>query len=375
MPEAIEEIKTRKIDSFLSELILPPDNSNLRMITSLMTEKGVREVLFPEKQRCSIITIADILRCTSIEKTKPDTLMSHLPVLATNATVAQTARLMIDYRIESVPVSNTHEITGQVNSSSFLQTMRGKLGGLTISSIATETPVAIDASDYVSKARDLMVRKRINHLPVTERGKLVGLVTSAQIIELISPRERIGAKSMNPEVQYNLDFSVRDVMDAAALTCSPQTDAEHALNQMVNMNKTCVLVAQWDELQAITTKTNFIKLLAEEEKQPSVPTYIVGLPKDPFEAEMAKQKFKRTITQLQKVVPELLEARSIIKSKKGTTENRRTRYEVTVHIKTSNTSRSYAASGWDLSEVYDTITDRLKRLQSQKRKHFTRERE
>lgn len=167
-------------------------------------------------------------------------------------------------------------------------------------------------------------------------------------------------------------------MDPNPLTCPPQTSAEESLSRMLTLDKTCILVAQWDEIQGIATHGDFIALLAAPKEKPEVPIYIVGLPDDPFEAEVAKQKFKRTINQFHKVLAQILEARSVIKSTTSTPGKERRRYEVTVHIKTPKNSYSYASSGWQLTEIYDTIIDRLKRLLPQKerrRNQYVREHE
>jgi ribosome-associated translation inhibitor RaiA len=145
---------------------------------------------------------------------------------------------------------------------------------------------------------------------------------------------------------------------------------------MLRGAKTCVLVTQWEELQEIATQRDFMTLLAETEPEPEVPVFMVGLPEDPFEAEATKTKFKRTINQLHRSFPDILEARSVIKSKFTKPGKERGRYEVTVHIKTPRNSYSYSEGGWELPVIYDLITDRLKRLLTQKQtRRRTRERE
>jgi ribosome-associated translation inhibitor RaiA len=140
-------------------------------------------------------------------------------------------------------------------------------------------------------------------------------------------------------------------------------------------SKTCVLVVQWEELQAIATQRDFMTLLAEPEPEPEVPVFMVGLPEDPFESEATKAKFKRIVRQLRKVFPDILEARSIIKSQHKAGKERG-RYEVTVQIRTPRNSFTYSEEGWELPLVYDLITDRLKRLLTQKQKpRHPRERE
>lgn len=127
--------------------------------------------------------------------------------------------------------------------------------------------------------------------------------------------------------------------------------------------------------KVVATHRDFVMLLAEAEPKPDVPISIICLPEDPFEAEAAKAKFSRTVNQLHRIFPDILEAKSVIKSKFSRPGKERGRYEVTVHIRTARKSYAYSDSGWELSAVYDHITDRLKRLMTQKRRRITRERE
>ncbi|MGA2784075.1 MAG: CBS domain-containing protein [Candidatus Bathyarchaeia archaeon] len=362
----LEIIKHGKIEPLISDLIVPPSEGNLRKFLSLMTEKRIQEVLLPEHHQCSMISMTEILRCGNIEKIKPTTIMVHVPVLTLDATISQAARIMADYKIKVIPISDARKIIGQVNSSSMLRLLQGNLGNLKVSSLATQNPITIAANGFVATARELMVRKRIDHLPVKERDKLIGILTSAQIISVMSPRGRLSTNSTKTDSHSNLDFPVRNIMDTELLTFTPQASAQEVLNQMLKSEKTSALITQWEELQAIATQRDYISLLTEPEIDPGVPLYMVGLPDDPFEAEAAKQKFKRTINQLHKISPEIIEARSVIKAKSTIPGKERRRYEVTVHIKTPKNTYSYAASGWELAQVYDTITDRLKRLLSQK---------
>ncbi len=61
------------------------------------------------------------------------------------------------------------------------------------------------------------------------------------------------------------------------------------------------------------TCTDCVKLLAEP-AEASLPISIVGLSEDPFEAEAAKRKSETVVKQLARSLPDLLEARSVIKA-------------------------------------------------------------
>lgn len=377
LPKYVEELKTRPIQPFISPLVEFRPDASLAKIIGLLKERGVYEVFFPEGNRCGIISARDVLKTTNIETTKPSAVISYVPTAAKESTVAEVARLMTDYRIRAAPISEGHKIIGQLNCATLLQELKGKIGdSMRITSLATKNPVTIDNMASVGKARDLLLRKRIDHLPVTSDSKVAGILTSIHIVTRMVPLERVGSKSKQPETRRSLGFPVGDAMDPNPLTCSPETGAEQALDLMLSSAKSSILVTQWEELQAIATQRDFMSLLAQVEPEPEVPVFMVGLPEDPFEAEATKTKFKRAINQLHRSFPDILEARSVIKSKFTKPGKERGRYEVTVHIRTTRDLYSYSEGGWELPAIYDLITDRLKRLLTQKQKrHRFRERE
>lgn len=377
LPKFVEELRRQSADSLLSSLVEVSPDSSLSKIIGLLRERGVYEAFLPEGSRCGMLSARDVLKTANVETTKPSALMSYVPVLAKEAEVGEAARLMADYRIRAVPVSDRGKIIGQVNCTTLLHKLNGKLsGGMRITTIATKDPISIDADASIAKAKELMVRKRIDHLPVIRERHLAGILTSTQIISRISPPERVGSKSMRPETRGSLDFPVGDAMEPNPLTCTPETTVNQALDSVLTIGRTCILVTQWDELHGIATYRDFMTVLAEPEPENDVPIFMIGLPDDPFEAEATKTKFKRTVNQLHRVFPDILEARSVIKAKFTRPGKERGRYEVSVSIRTSTNSYTYSEGGWELPAVYDLITDRLKRLMTQKQqRRRARERE
>ena len=376
LPKHVEEFKLQPIDSMISDLVDAPAEESLGKIVDLFKERGVYEVLFPEGTRCGMISERKLLRTTNLEAAKPVSLMSYVPALPKEAHVGDAARLMADYRIRSAPVSDGHKIIGKIDCTTLLRGLGGKIGSEPrIASLATINPTTIEADASGAKARDLMVRKRIDHLPVVENKREIGMLTSSHLVSSLVPLERVGSKSMRPQVKSGLDFPVKEVMDQNPLTYPPEASVEQALDALLKAGKTCIMVLQWEELQGIATQRDFMALLAEKEPEPDVPAFIVGLPEDPFESEATKAKFKRAVNQLHRVYPDIIEARSVIKSKVKA-GNERARYEVSVHIRTSGDSYSYSEEGWELAAIYDVITNRLKRLMTHKQKtHKKHERE
>jgi CBS domain-containing protein len=369
LPKSVQELRNRPIDPFLSDLVALPTDSSLAKVVGVLREKGVYEVFLPEDGRCGMISARDVLKIGSIEATRASAYVSYVPAIRKESSVGEIARLMTDYRIRAIPISDEHKIIGQVNSLSLLAKLKGGIGSdMRVTSVATRDPITIESEASCAKARDLMIRKRIDHLPVTKETRVEGIITSNDIVAHITPSERLGSKSMKPEMRGVFDFGVKDAMDKTPLACSPETTAEQALEMMLTSNRTYILVTQWEELQGIVTHRNFMSLLAEAEPEVDVPIFIVGLPDDPFEAEATKAKFRRIVNQLLRVFPDIVEARSVIKSKFTKPGKERGRFEVTVQIRTSKDSYTYSEQGWELPAVYDVITSRLKRLMTDKRR-------
>lgn len=106
------------------------------------------------------------------------------------------------------------------------------------------------------------------------------------------------------------------------------------------MDKTCALITVLDMVQGIVTLRDYVKLVAEPEVKPEIPVYMVGLPEDPFEAEVAKSKFLNAVGKLKRGFPEIEEARSVIKISESFKGKERRRYEVDAVIKTPSPSVS-----------------------------------
>jgi ribosome-associated translation inhibitor RaiA len=88
--------------------------------------------------------------------------------------------------------------------------------------------------------------------------------------------------------------------------------------------------------------------------------YIVGLPTEDPESELARTKFERVVERLVTAYPGLREARATVKidSSKGD----RKHFEVEVFILMQKDRATFKEDGWSLPEAFDKVSSRLKRL-------------
>jgi CBS domain-containing protein len=225
----------------------------------------------------------------------------------------------------------------------------------------TPKPFVIGSNNRVSSARNIMIKNRIDHIPVIDENNnsLVGIVTSSNIIQYLLPTERIGKGSIGiSEKNIRLDFPVKSIMDKNAVVLNIKDNILRIIKTILDTNSTYVVLQSVNEIHGIITFGDILTLL-KEKVQYELPCYIIGLPEDAIQAEMTKTKFIMMSKFLRKIFSEIEEVRCRIKIKnKGGKKNR---YEVNVNIITTTENYSYARSGWNISIIMDELSDGFKR--------------
>ena len=125
---------------------------------------------------------------------------------------------MSHYRLRALRAVQNNEIVGQITAKAIVKgiyeaDISGSRNSNTVnaSNIMTPNPIVITPKDRVSTARNIMMRRRIDHLPIVEEQentKLAGILTSTHIAQAMLPSERIGRESIGIDNKsIRLDFS------------------------------------------------------------------------------------------------------------------------------------------------------------------------
>jgi CBS domain-containing protein len=163
----------------------------------------------------------------------------------------EVAELMLTHRISGVPVvDNDGTVVGVVSESDFLLKERGRdavrpspliwllgeqkqtrhersvIDATTAQNAMTSPAVTIETSATVRDAATLMVDRRVNRLPVTESGHLVGIVTRS---DLLRPYVRSDAQiadavrlALHAADGIQVDSVVRGVVQVSGQAASQQ---------------------------------------------------------------------------------------------------------------------------------------------------------
>lgn len=344
--------------------VLSPTEPVHRAI-GLLKKMNTYEIFVVEKNEVKgLLTIRDVLRTKNVAGSKISSLITRIPHLSENDPVNTAAKIMADHRVRAVPILKNGKLVGQITSASICDRMaQQRRLNVNASTIMTSNPVSLQEDDSVAKAKTVMTERNIDHLPVLRQREIAGVVTSNAIVFRMAPSESITPESITSEKQGRLDVAVSGLM-AEPVISTPDTDVCQIIESMRERETAYSLVALWGELQGIVTYRDCLKLLTEP-AEVSLPISIVGLPEDPLEAATAKTKFETVVKRLSRSIPDLLEARSVIKTSERA--GHRHRYEVEVELITPKKTTSFGASGWSLPEIYDELSNKMKRVTTRKK--------
>ena len=375
---SLSHLSEQNVNSLIEDPLILDNDLPISKLIGALTEKSLYECFTIFDKKISVINIRNLLDIRNITSRKISTIAKISPFIYPDNKIAQAAHLMNYHRLRSLPIIDKDKnIIGQINAKSILKQIY-EIGSRnyptnTINSFAslakkilgkdimTPKPFVIGSNDRVSTARNIMIKNRIDHIPVIDENKnsLVGIITSSIIIPYLLPTERIGKGSIGiNEKNIRLDFPVKSIMNKNTVVSNIKDNVLRIIKTVLDTNSTYVVLQSVNEIHGIITFGDILTLL-KEKVQYELPCYIIGLPEDPIQAEMTKTKFISMSKYLRKIFPEIEEVRCRIKIKnKGGKKNR---YEVNVNIITTAENYSYASEGWNISTIMDELSDGFKR--------------
>jgi CBS domain-containing protein len=101
-------------------------------------------------------------------------------------TLADVADLLVGHNIGSLLVMQDEEMVGIITERDILRACaatRGPLEFLKVSERMTRCPIVASPNDEVADIMCIMTERRIRHVPVVERGQLVGIISIGDTVK------------------------------------------------------------------------------------------------------------------------------------------------------------------------------------------------
>ncbi|VXC71723.1 CBS domain-containing protein [Sphingomonas sp. AX6] len=121
-----------------------------------------------------------------------------------DATVADAARILADMRIGAMPVMQGGELAGIFSERDILYCL-AKEGAPAldkrVAELMTAPAITVDSGTSILAALSVMTQRRIRHLPVVDRGQLVGVVSIGDLVKHRIERIEAEANAMRSYIQ------------------------------------------------------------------------------------------------------------------------------------------------------------------------------
>ena len=362
--QSFNDLRNTPVNSFIEPEVAARASDSISQMIGILIDKNSYDVFIPLSGKVAVLNIRDLLGIRNITSANPTTLGKIIPTLNSQSRTAEAASIMSLYRLRALPIVEKNEIIGQVSARKIVEAIRNSMLVTHIrktnaSDIITPNPIFVGKADKIASAKAIMKRRRIDYLPVAEEGRLVGMITSKDILEVMLRSERIGRKSLGiDETQDRLDLAVTGIANKNVISSEVEDSLQSITDLIGSQNSTYCIIKAVEEVQGIITYRDVISLLGEKVEE-DIPIFLIGLPEDPLDAELAKSKFANIVKLLKTVYPDIEEARCRLKIRE--IQGARKRYEIDSNIISTHAVTSYANSGWDLAKMFDQMSDSLKK--------------
>ena len=264
-----------QIKNLMSEEIITIDkDQNLSDALKLLRKHNVSRLpVTNNKELVGIISerdIADKLGSSKYESMPASRLHISSVMVKDVFTVPQTmqldevASLMLEKGIGSVPVMDDEKMVGIVSKADFVTLAVGiAFDKITVKEIMKKDLTVVSPTERLVHARRLMIEAHVGRLPVVDEDRLVGMVTSKDLMRaFIDFRKKVPEKYQKSQIKEVL---VEDIMSSNPTFTSKDATISEVAKIMMETGYNGLPVVEGDEVVGIITQTDILRLIEKLE--------------------------------------------------------------------------------------------------------------
>lgn len=283
-----EYVSMRKFfQDAIDNVLLFASTNNLNMLQAedtiydgiiLMADNNIRRIPIVNKENTliGIFTVHDIIRLLGrIEKYESfyqdennnldmilagsvDHIAIHNPItLSENHSVFDAVKTMVDNEIGGIPIVDGDKLIGIITERDilYLTPLLRELSGKNIPFVPQKDVITVIPDTTIFDAIKIMAKEDIRRLPVVDKGRLTGIITTTDIIQA-----NYSLTNLFSEV---LSFPVKDIMIQNTYFITPKDSIDDAINLMCHWNIGSLLIMEGEELMGIITERDVLKYAYE----------------------------------------------------------------------------------------------------------------
>jgi acetoin utilization protein AcuB len=131
-----------------------------------------------------------------------------------------------------------------------------------VKELMTKNVLTVSPLDKIDRVFFLINFENIRHVPVVDKGKLVGMISDRDLKKVLGPTKKIVEKSDGTTVTI-VSRQVRTLMNRKLVTIEPEQRAADAAAIMANKKIGALPVVHKDKLVGIITATDILKAFVQ----------------------------------------------------------------------------------------------------------------
>ena len=131
----------------------------------------------------------------------------------------------------------------------------------TVRDIMIKGPVTMGPEDILDVADDIMALGRIRHLPVLQRGQVVGVLSQRDLFH--SALVKVLGFKQREQKDLMRTIRVSEVMSQPVITVSPDAPVKEAARLMMAKKIGCLPVVEGGNFIGLVTETDVLRYVAD----------------------------------------------------------------------------------------------------------------
>ena len=262
------------------DVISIPPTKTIKEAAEMMIEHGFRRlpVTHPGSDKLlGIVTAMDILdflgggsKFDIIEKKHNDNFLSAIndsvkEIMTREAvsitpkySIRESVDLMLEKGIGSLPIVDKEDkLVGIVTERDFALALAGSLTTETVGDIMIKDVITTTPGTPIESCSKIMVRNNLRRIPVVEEGKLIGIVTSTDILRFFGDKEMFASMTSNSGLDV-LKRKISEIIKPNILVTESNVRLGDLCGLLAEKNIGGVPVVDDDELVGIVTERDIL---------------------------------------------------------------------------------------------------------------------
>lgn len=264
------------------------DNTLASAMGALTQEGSV--LVFDKESFIGSLTTRKIVRTRlNPSETKVRGLITKPPRVDPDTELLEAARLMVESDLLMLPVEENEKVIGVVRAADVLVSFAQSHDlDLVAKDIMSQPVITIEHDALLSTAANMIYRKDISRLPVTDGEDMVGLVTMSNIIGNMLNHNKADI-FMLEEQQVLQNTQVRNAMDRSFATEHPDSPVTALAERMSEDIRTIIITETGEPLGIITQRDLLEAFLASQSEQETL-SITVALKDDSISADRVREE-------------------------------------------------------------------------------------